>query len=100
VYLSPYKERLILNRILWVNPNPLLLVFIILWVSELESPKRLYRSRNRWFAGVCGGIAEYLNVDPIIIRIIWLLLSLAYGVGVLAYIIAWILIPQNPYSIT
>jgi len=62
----------------------------------LENPKKLYRSKNKWLAGVCGGIAEYFNLDPIIIRVIWLVLALAYGAGVLAYIIAWLLIPKNP----
>jgi phage shock protein C len=62
----------------------------------LENPKKLYRSKNKWLAGVCGGIAEYFNLDPIIIRVIWLVLSLAYGAGILAYIIAWLLIPKNP----
>ena len=63
---------------------------------ELENSKKLYRSKNKWIAGVCGGIAEYFNVDPIIVRIIWLVLALGYGVGILAYIIAWLLIPKNP----
>ncbi len=63
---------------------------------QLENPKKLYRSKNKWLAGVCGGIAEYFNLDPILIRVIWLVLSLAYGVGILAYIIAWLLIPKNP----
>jgi len=65
-------------------------------VIELETPKKLYRSKNKWIAGVCGGIAEYFNVDPLIIRIIWLVLVLGYGVGILAYFIAWLLIPKNP----
>jgi len=62
----------------------------------LDSPKKLYRSKNKWLAGVCGGIAEYLNMDPTIIRVMWVILSLIYGIGVLSYIIAWILIPKNP----
>jgi len=65
-------------------------------VIQLENPKKLYRSKNKWLAGVCGGIAEYFNLDPIIIRVIWLVLALAYGAGILAYIIAWLLIPKNP----
>jgi phage shock protein PspC (stress-responsive transcriptional regulator) len=65
-------------------------------VIELDSPKKLYRSKNKWLAGVCGGIAEYLNLDPIIIRVLWVIFSLLYGVGVLAYIVAWLLIPKNP----
>jgi phage shock protein C len=59
--------------------------------------KRLYRSgKNRILGGVCGGLGEYFNVDPVIIRLLWVLFSFAYGTGVLAYIIAWIIIPRNP----
>jgi phage shock protein C len=59
--------------------------------------KRLYRSKtNRIIAGVCSGIAEYFNVDPTLIRLLWLLFSLSGGAGVLAYFIAWIIIPEEP----
>ncbi len=59
--------------------------------------RRLYRSRkNRMLCGVCGGIGEYLDVDPTIIRLLWILFSLAYGVGILAYILACIVVPLNP----
>lgn len=59
--------------------------------------KRLYRSKtNKIIAGVCGGIAEYLNIDPTIVRLLWLLLSLSGGAGVVAYIIAWAIIPEEP----
>jgi phage shock protein C len=59
--------------------------------------KRLYRSKNnRFIAGVCGGIAEYSNIDPTIIRLLWLFLSLIWGTGFFAYIIAWIIIPEEP----
>ena len=58
--------------------------------------KRLYRSaKNRILGGVCGGIGEYLNVDPVLIRILWIL-SIVSGVSVLFYLIAWIIIPRNP----
>jgi len=62
----------------------------------LENPKKLYRSKNKWLAGVAGGIAEYFNVDPTIVRVVWLVLALAYGVGLLAYLIGWLVIPKNP----
>ncbi len=59
--------------------------------------KRLYRSaNNRILGGVCGGIGEYLNVDPVLIRLLWILLSFALGFGLLLYLIAWIIIPRNP----
>lgn len=57
---------------------------------------RLYRSReNRKIAGVAGGLAEYFDVDVVIVRILFVLAVLAGGSGVLAYIIAWIAIPEE-----
>lgn len=57
--------------------------------------ERLYRSKsNRVIAGVCGGFAEYFRIDPTIIRIIWILISLS-GTGILAYIIAAIIMPDE-----
>ena len=57
---------------------------------------RLYRStRERMIAGVCGGIAEYFNVDPTLVRIA-AVFFLLWGAGFLAYMIAWIVIPPNP----
>ncbi len=59
--------------------------------------KRLYRSgRERILGGVCGGIGEYFEVDPTLIRLLWILFSLAYGMGILLYIIMWIIVPRNP----
>ena len=59
-------------------------------------PKRLYKSRRqRMICGVCGGIAEYFNIDPTLVRLGWVIFSLAGGSGVLAYIIAAIIIPDG-----
>ena len=59
--------------------------------------KKLYKSRdNRMISGVCAGIAEYFNMDPTIIRLAWVLVSLLGGSGVLGYIIAAIVIPEYP----
>ncbi len=59
--------------------------------------KRLYRSRdNSMIAGVCGGLGEYFDMDPTFIRLLWIVFTLAGGSGILAYIIAWIIIPQHP----
>lgn len=59
--------------------------------------KRLYRSRtDKKIAGVCGGLAKYFDIDPIIIRLIWLFSIFCGGTGVLLYIIAWIVIPLEP----
>jgi phage shock protein C len=63
----------------------------------MNMEKKLYRSRkNSMIAGVCGGLGEYLNVDPTIMRLVAVLLVFADGIGLLAYIIAWIIIPRNP----
>ena len=62
-----------------------------------EKLKRLYRSKKeRMVGGVCGGIAEYLKVDPAVIRLAWIVSTLIGGSGFLAYIICWIIIPENP----
>ena len=62
-----------------------------------DGPKRLYRSKqDKVIAGVCGGIAEYLVVDPVWIRLAAVLLIFFNGTGVVLYIIAWILMPVNP----
>lgn len=56
--------------------------------------KKLYRSdENKMLCGVCGGIGEYLGIDPTVIRLAWALLCLAAGVGILAYIVAAIIMP-------
>lgn len=58
---------------------------------------KLYRSKkSRIIAGVCGGIGEYFKVDPTLIRLLWLLISIMGGSGIVAYIIAWIIIPEEP----
>ncbi len=59
--------------------------------------KRLMRSRvNRMLCGVCGGIGEYLNLDPTLVRLIWALCSLAsVGMGVILYIVAAVVIPED-----
>ncbi|MBN1398702.1 MAG: PspC domain-containing protein [Bacteroidetes bacterium] len=62
-----------------------------------ENRRRLYRSRtNKVFAGICGGLAEYFNADVTIVRLAWVLLTLAGGSGIILYIIAAFIIPNNP----
>lgn len=64
---------------------------------EKDSPKKLYRSRNdKYIAGVCGGLAKYFNVDPVVVRIIAVLSVFLHGIGLIAYIIAWIVVPLEP----
>ena len=61
--------------------------------------KKLYRNTgNKMIAGVCSGLAEYLNIDPTIVRLIWALIALS-GAGLLAYLVAAIIIPEKPSNI-
>lgn len=57
--------------------------------------KRLYRSRkHKILGGVCGGLADYFDVDPVIVRLSYILLiAISHGVGILVYLIAWVIIP-------
>lgn len=61
--------------------------------------KRLYRSRKeKVIGGVCGGIGEYFDVDPTIVRLIWILITvLSAGLGIIGYLVAWLIIPKKPY---
>ena len=60
-------------------------------------PKRLYRSASdRMLLGVCGGIGEYLNVDSTIIRLLWAILVFWGGIGILAYLVAAVIILGQP----
>ena len=62
-----------------------------------KNTKKLYRSStNKMIAGVCGGIGEYFSIDPTIIRLIWVVFTLlSVGIGILAYILAAIIIPEK-----
>ncbi len=62
-----------------------------------DNTKKLYRSNNdRWLAGVCGGIAEYFDLDPTLIRVLFILFGFAVGGGLIIYLILWLIIPQAP----
>ena len=64
--------------------------------TKFKGKKLLRSKKNRIIAGVCGGIGEYLGVDPTVVRLLWVVFTLiSLGVGILAYIIAWIIIPEN-----
>jgi phage shock protein C len=66
-------------------------------MSAQDQTKRLYRSRNnRLLAGVCGGIAEYFGWDPTAVRLVLIASCLLPGPQLVAYLAAWILIPQAP----
>ena len=63
----------------------------------MDMNKKLYRSRNdKMVSGVCAGIANYLNIDPTLVRLAWVVLGFMGGSGLLAYIIASIVIPVDP----
>ena len=57
--------------------------------------KKLTKSTNKMISGVCAGIGEYLNLDATVVRLLWVLFSMMGGAGVLAYIIAAIIIPEE-----
>lgn len=61
----------------------------------MNETKRMRKSnREKKVCGVCGGIAEYFKIDPTIVRLIWVLLFFAYGVGIVAYIVAALIMPE------
>lgn len=61
--------------------------------------KKLYRLRNdRVLAGVASGLARHFNTDPVLIRVLFIAVALAGGSGVLAYIIMWAIVPEEPYQ--
>lgn len=59
--------------------------------------ERLYRARrDRVIGGVAAGLGDYLNLDPVLVRIIFVILTLFHGIGLFIYIIMWIVVPENP----
>jgi phage shock protein C len=63
-----------------------------------DDVKKLTRSRSeRQVAGVAGGIAEYFNIDPTIIRVLFVVTALFGGQGLILYIALWVIIPEEPY---
>jgi phage shock protein C len=65
------------------------------------APKRLMRSsRDKKIAGVCAGLAEYFDLDPTLVRVLWLLAVFFAGTGFLVYIILWIVLPIAPASVS
>lgn len=59
--------------------------------------KKLYRVQNgKMIAGVCVGIGRYFNIDPTIVRLVWVILAFMFGSGIFVYLIAWIVIPIMP----
>jgi phage shock protein C len=101
--LSGHQKLFWLVIIIFFSLIGALLYFIFLKLKDRGKMKtkkfkgkRLLRSKNnKIIAGVCGGIGEYFNVDPVLIRLIWVIITLMGGAGILAYIIAWIIIPEG-----
>ena len=68
--------------------------------EEKDMTNRLYKSKtNKMIDGVCGGLAEYFNVDPTLVRLAWVVFCAQAGSGILAYIVAAVIIPRNPDGI-
>jgi phage shock protein C len=65
-----------------------------------QEPARLYRSRHlRMIAGICGGLGQYFNLDPTIVRLIWVVFALAsFGLAIILYIIMAIVVPEEPLA--
>jgi len=65
--------------------------------SAMAETRKLYRSRsNRQVAGVCGGLAQYFNLDATLIRILFVVLAVLGGSGLLLYVLLWIIVPNEP----
>lgn len=72
-------------------------------VGSVMARKRLMRPRaDRKIAGVCAGMAEYFDLDVILVRVLWIVITIFTGIvfGVLAYIVAWIVMPEEPEHAT
>ncbi|MBE5904975.1 MAG: PspC domain-containing protein [Pseudobutyrivibrio sp.] len=61
--------------------------------------KKLYKSNNKKICGVCAGVAEYFNIDPTIVRLIWAAFTLAGGSGIIIYIIAALIMDDSPIDV-
>ena len=63
----------------------------------MAETRRLYRSRsNRQVAGVCGGLAQYFNLDATLIRVLFIVLAVLGGAGIVLYVAMWIIVPNEP----
>jgi phage shock protein C len=63
----------------------------------MAQTRKLYRSRtDRKLAGVCGGLAQYFNADPTVIRVLFVVLALLGGPGLVIYLVLWIIVPEEP----
>jgi phage shock protein C len=69
--------------------------------TNMEATRKLYRSRSdRKLAGVCGGLAQFFSLDPTLIRVLFVVLAVLGGSGILIYLAMWIMVPKEPQSRT
>jgi phage shock protein C len=65
--------------------------------GAMDPTRKLYRSKtNRKLAGVCGGLAQYFNIDATLIRVLFILLAVLGGSGLVVYVAMWIIVPKEP----
>ena len=63
----------------------------------METTRKLYRSKsNRKLAGVCGGLGDYLGADPTVIRVLFIVLAVFGGAGLIIYLAMWLIVPSEP----
>lgn len=82
-------------------PAILIMILLLYLLTNIKNnddmTKRVYRLKSdRKIAGVCSGLAEYFNIDPTIVRLGWLIAVFCWGGGLIAYLIAMIVIPEKP----
>jgi phage shock protein C len=66
-------------------------------MGTVAQTRKLYRSRtDRKLAGVCGGLAQYFNIDAILMRVLFVVLALLGGPGLVIYLVLWIVVPEEP----
>ena len=112
--LHPLIYRAMIGLTIWlvlsIWPGAIVLgcvAYVAAWLLMPKSeddapPTRRYlvrSSTDRRIAGVCGGLADYFNIDPTIVRVAWMIVSIVPGAivfGIIAYLVAWFIIPQAP----
>jgi phage shock protein C len=84
-----------------IQDDALLCAYCGTRVGASEARKRLVRPRQgRKIAGVCLGFAEYFDIDVVLVRVIWLITAIMSGIGLIPYIIGWIMMPEEPHLLT
>lgn len=61
----------------------------------MKERKRLKRSKDGIIGGVCAGLGDYFNIDPVIFRLLWVLGFLMFGIGIIGYLVCWFVIPSE-----